>query len=329
MKLSVIMPNYNHGDRIGLALESILHQTRPPDEVIVVDDGSTDDSVREIERLMARHPQIRLHTNPENQGPVPTCNTAFRMATGDYIFGFPADDVVLPGWFAQADAMLRAHPGVGVCCGDFYMADVNSGQVQYFECAWSAEPAHYTPEQFAEALKGWWVPTFTSFMNRKALEEAGFYLDDLKWHCDWFLGLVTAFRHGLCHIPFPAAARRRHATAYGTKNRRDWTQQSQVLRNLLAHLKSDAYRDVLPHFIRSGAMLMFNDELDKLVMMNPDLWDIETLLLAGLPIWYRHQDCKRYREAMWEQAYAYDDSEKAARIREALQIAPQGDARDG
>ncbi len=317
MKLSVIMPNYNDGDRIGNSLTSILDQSRSPDEVIVVDDGSTDNSREVIRGLMKRYPQLSLHHHEENQGPVAACNTAFRLATGDYIFGFPADDVVLPGWFEQAEAMLKQHPGVGICCGDYYMVDVETGKVKEMKNGWGKAPAHYTPEAFAEVLKGWWVPSCASFINRQALKTAGYFLDDLKWHCDWFAYLVVAFRYGLCHISSPVIARRRHEDAYGTQNRRDWSVQSQVLRQILERLKSPGYRDVLPSFIRSGAMLFFNNEIDRLIMTNPEMWDMENLLLAGLPMSYRHQACKQHIDDMWKPGAAMADEEK---IREALGI---------
>ena len=57
--LSVVMPNYNHAKFLPRALDSLLGQTRPPDEILVLDDGSTDDSRAILERVAGREPLIR------------------------------------------------------------------------------------------------------------------------------------------------------------------------------------------------------------------------------------------------------------------------------
>jgi cellulose synthase/poly-beta-1,6-N-acetylglucosamine synthase-like glycosyltransferase len=61
--LSVAMANYNHGHFIETALTALTSQSLPPDEIVVVDDGSTDDSLEKISRLAAEHSSIRLITN--------------------------------------------------------------------------------------------------------------------------------------------------------------------------------------------------------------------------------------------------------------------------
>jgi glycosyltransferase involved in cell wall biosynthesis len=311
MNFSVIMPNYNHGDRIARALDSILAQSVQPMELIVLDDGSDDNSLDVLEEYARKYPVIRLERFPENRGAVAACNKLFRLASGEYIFGFPSDDIVLPGAFERAVEMLEKNPGAGVCCADYFMVDTNSGDLERYCMGFADEPCFLPPDEFAERLRGWWVPSFTSFIRREALSEAGFFLEDTQWHCDWLAYLTVAFRYGLCYIPTPLAARRRHADAYGSAGRRKSKEQDKVLRALLTHLKSDAFKDVMPRFARSGAMLFFNNELDKLVMSNPDMWDMETLMLAQLPIWYRMNVCKQQMDAIWDNRLDADSEHKS------------------
>jgi glycosyltransferase involved in cell wall biosynthesis len=70
--LSVVLPNYNHAKLIGRALEALLAQGRAADEIIVIDDGSTDDSVSVIDRFAAGAPSIRVLQNANNTGVIPT-----------------------------------------------------------------------------------------------------------------------------------------------------------------------------------------------------------------------------------------------------------------
>ena len=85
MPLSVILPNFNHGNVIARALSALLAQTPAAREIIVVDDGSTDDSVEIVEAMQRRHQSIRLIRNKTNQGIIASVKTALAVATGDYL----------------------------------------------------------------------------------------------------------------------------------------------------------------------------------------------------------------------------------------------------
>src|SRR5207248_9504456 len=95
-QLSVIIPNYNHGQYLPRCFESILKESWQPDEIVVVDDGSTDNSVEVIESYIRRHPQIRLAKNERNQGVLSTLNRGLGLeqpglTTAEYAH-FPAAD---------------------------------------------------------------------------------------------------------------------------------------------------------------------------------------------------------------------------------------------
>ncbi len=65
--LSVILPNFNHGALIARALSALLSQEPPPMEIIVIDDGSTDDSLTIIRQLAAESPMVRLWSIPKTE----------------------------------------------------------------------------------------------------------------------------------------------------------------------------------------------------------------------------------------------------------------------
>ncbi len=96
MTVSVIIPSYNRAQTLARALDSVLAQTLPPDEIILVDDGSTDDTAR----LLQQYPQVqRLYQ--ENQGVSAARNAGIRAATGDWIALLDSDDAWLPAKLAQ------------------------------------------------------------------------------------------------------------------------------------------------------------------------------------------------------------------------------------
>ena len=111
--ISAVVAAYQSEEWIAEALDAILGQTRPPDEVVVVDDGSTDGTGRELERYGRR---IRVVRRP-NGGCPAAFNTAFREARGDFVAMCGADDIWEPRkleW--QAEAIAR-HQGADVLFG--------------------------------------------------------------------------------------------------------------------------------------------------------------------------------------------------------------------
>src|SRR5690242_11859187 len=90
--LSVVLPNYNHADFLPGAVEGLLSQRRPADEIIIINDGSTDNSADLIADLAHAYPNIRAVFLKENRGVVACMNYGLTLAEGDYIYFCAADD---------------------------------------------------------------------------------------------------------------------------------------------------------------------------------------------------------------------------------------------
>src|SRR6185436_11843228 len=99
--LSIIIPNYNHGHCLPVAVNAILQQSAQPLEVIIIDDGSTDQSVEIIQELARRHPVIQFHHNEKNEGVLFTINRGIDLARGEYVFSSSADDEILPSFLEK------------------------------------------------------------------------------------------------------------------------------------------------------------------------------------------------------------------------------------
>src|ERR1700687_483080 len=105
--LSVVLPNYNHARFVGRALAALLGQQRTADEIIVIDDGSTDDSVRVIDGIAASAPAIRVLHNASNIGVIATLQRGLEAARGKYVYFAAADDWIFPDFFALALRRLQ------------------------------------------------------------------------------------------------------------------------------------------------------------------------------------------------------------------------------
>ncbi len=114
MTVSVIIPSWNRTDRLVAALESVRAQTLVPHEVIVVDDGSTDDT----RALLARDfPDVR-YIFQQNHGVSHARNTGIRAASGDWIALLDSDDRWEPGKLQAQQQALRANPAYKLCHSD-------------------------------------------------------------------------------------------------------------------------------------------------------------------------------------------------------------------
>lgn len=113
-KVSIIMPTYNNGKYIGEAIESVLEQTYPNWELIVIDDGSTDDTAEIVTGFA--EPRIR-YIRQANRGVCVARNVGVEAAKGDYIAFLDADDRYRPDKLSAQVAHLDTHPEIGLTYG--------------------------------------------------------------------------------------------------------------------------------------------------------------------------------------------------------------------
>jgi glycosyltransferase involved in cell wall biosynthesis len=115
-KVSVIMPCFNHGEFLPEAVGSVKNIKRDDIELIVVDDGSTDERTRkEIDKLCEHGIKV---IRQDNKGPAAARNVGIRASQGEYLFPLDADDRLRSGWINHGIGILDSDPGVGVVYGD-------------------------------------------------------------------------------------------------------------------------------------------------------------------------------------------------------------------
>ncbi|HVL68578.1 MAG TPA: glycosyltransferase family A protein [Vicinamibacterales bacterium] len=115
--VSVIMPAYNVGPYIGAAIESVLAQTFTDYELIIVDDGSTDDTAAIATRFVEKDSRITL-LRQENRGLAAARNTALRHARSELLALLDSDDLWAPEFLAAQIAVLTARPDVDIVTGN-------------------------------------------------------------------------------------------------------------------------------------------------------------------------------------------------------------------
>lgn len=191
--ISIVVPNYNMQNYLSLALRSALNQTVQDFEVLVVDDGSTDDSVSTVERMQKEDSRLQILVHQKNEGLSAARNTGIQGCRSKYVTFLDSDDLFARERVEVLCSRLDAGEGRSVVYTDW--VSVEAGEVR-MEAAQSV--VSFRPEGmiFPDLLAGRF--RFTGgliALPKKCFDEVGIYDESLRWaeDTDMVLRLSSRF----------------------------------------------------------------------------------------------------------------------------------------
>jgi glycosyltransferase involved in cell wall biosynthesis len=197
--VSIIIPNLNYGPYLKNAIDSALQQAYASIEVIVVDDGSSDDSGEVIASFGSR---IRSCWQ-ENAGPSSARNRGIGMAQGEYLLFLDADDWLLPNAVADLLRGFAAFPDSGLVFGDAELTNEDGAVIGKSVCQMASV-------SLAALLRRNPILTLTALVQRRSLERAGVFNPLFRHGEDYDLWLRIARRFPVRHVVCTVARRRNH-----------------------------------------------------------------------------------------------------------------------
>ena len=208
---SVIIPLYNKECEIEGTIRSVLSQTRLPDEIVVVDDGSTDRSAGIVQRIDS--PLIRLVAQP-NAGECAARNRAIAEARGEYLALIDADDEWEPGFLAEIEAMIGEFPGCGLYCTGFSVV-ADDGLFP----APGLERRGVVDNFFRDSAHRYIAIPSASCIPREVIDTVGGFPEGMKMAGDLYMWIKIARRYRVCYSPerlarYSKVASNRSATSY-------------------------------------------------------------------------------------------------------------------
>jgi glycosyltransferase involved in cell wall biosynthesis len=197
--VTVVLPTYNRAYCLRRSIDSVLNQTFSNFELIVIDDGSTDNTAELLASI--DDPRLRVLRHPTNKGVSAAINSGIRAAASDVIALQDSDDEWLPEKLAkQVSAITSAPAEVGVVYTDRWRIDGA-------EKTWSRAP-HFMPKDgliYQAALNGaiYNMANQCLMIRRKCFDQIGYFDENIRRHIDKEILIRLSLKYLFIHIPEP------------------------------------------------------------------------------------------------------------------------------
>ena len=259
--VSTVIPVYNRALLLPDSIDSVLAQTYRPIEIILVDDGSTDDTPGVLADLVHRWPDLFKVVRQPNAGPGPARQRGLDLATGEFVQFLDSDDLLLPEKFSCQVAALLAHPEAQICYGRSYEEDYSKRPVCREGPMRQTGRAHL--HLFPLLLVERWWTTSSPLYRRSLLQRLGpwrAWLNEEDWEYDARAGATGA---SLCWVDAAVSVRRihlatEHLSAGGTVDPRKLLHRAAARQSIFISALAagmDIHRPEMAHFARSAFLL--------------------------------------------------------------------------
>lgn len=267
-RVTVLMPVRNVAPFLDTAVESVLRQTFPDFEFVIVDDGSSDRSAAIAAGF--HDPRIRVVRNATSLGLARSLNRGLAMSRGEYVARFDGDDVCAPERLAAQVAYLDAHPGVAAVGAQAAMIDVDGRRI------WWASQRVPTTDLGVRWCQMFETPVIHgAAMFRRAVvqDELGGYDESFRVGEDADLWRRLARRHAIVNLPDSLVARRVHPWSTSSDRARGLHDDYIERKTAILHAEARAALgwDDLP--LRWMALWMQAND-DRVRMTPPDLAEL-------------------------------------------------------
>lgn len=281
--LSVVIANYNHACHISEALNAVLSQSFAPTEVIVVDDGSTDDSIDIVEGFRKSHTIVKLLRNDKNRGVTFSNSRGLETASGDYVYFASSDDMVLPGFFEKSMELLSQYPRAGLCHTELKML-----QGREYKFYLGRRQRFFSVDELTVIFKkrGYFTASgINSVIRREALLDSGGIIPQIGALWDVFAAMTVGARHGICYVPLPLVAIRTADDSYSGLAKRQGPVLRKILNEILCLLDTPAYKDFAEWVETTSVWPIFFPSMLYLLVRDTRRWRYLSLSLVRRALW--------------------------------------------
>jgi len=205
VRISVVVPVYNHAEYLAATIDSLIDQSLPAAEIILVDDCSPDRRVGDILSRYMERPGVKIMSHPRNMGISAALNTAIMASTGSFVAFVDCDDLLEPDALERVAMAIRAAPGVGFFYSDRLDIDEQGKPLMRWDFAGrSREPTY-------DALLQGMFTSHLKVVNRDYLLDVGLFKSRFDLTQDYDFSIRMAEKCRFLHIPEPIYRHRVHS----------------------------------------------------------------------------------------------------------------------
>ena len=268
--IAVVIPNYNDSDTLKQCLDSVLGQNDIPDQIVVVDDQSTDNSLEVIETCLRDTTNAELIVNPSRLGTMAALNAGLERVTADYALFLSSNDYLMPGIFERARSRIAADGCPGVWSAMVATVDENGRQSRLYPSpVISRKDSYLTPDQCRHmAMRiGHWFTGTTLVYHCETLRKVGGFDIAYRGLADMLAALTIASVKGASFSPEPFGVMRKHAGGLMTSTSADLHGLDEILERIVIvgprlspQLFTDKFCEIMQRRIRFTALRTFDNE---------------------------------------------------------------------
>ena len=226
--VSVICLCYNHSSFVKEAVQSVLQQTYPNVELILVDDASKDDSVAVIEALQKQYPAIKTILLTNNVGNCKAFNKGLAESKGEFIIDLAADDVLLPERIKKGIDFFQQSPDTGVIFSDAEWIS-EAGEHLYFHSDRFPHPLIPQGDVYLDLIEKYFICSPTMMFRRSVIEHLDGYDESLAYEdFDFWIRSSREFEFG--YMPEVMVKKRVVKNSMSKKQRASIKQQRSTFR---------------------------------------------------------------------------------------------------
>lgn len=275
------MTNYNHSRFLPERLRSILEQFSSEDELIIVDDASTDSSPSLLQSLAKKDPRIIFLQNSSNLGVVKSVNRALQACRGRYVASLAADDRILPGFIDKTLLILEQHPEIALCCSEcavsfdgFSGKDPTKIETTYL-IPNTQKPLVFHKDTIVKTFctTSFWIPGHTTIVRKEIFDLYSGFEERLGYLCDWFLFHQIALRHGAAYLPEALSVWRQEEKSF-SKPAASAREKRAFYLNLFEILSEPRYATLRPLFKKAGLLDYYIQSTFSSLVFNRKHWDL-------------------------------------------------------
>ncbi len=215
--VSIIVPTYNRSRYIVESIESLLNQTLPAKQLIVINDGSTDETEDKLKPFIESN-QI-TYLKVENGGKSKALNIAYPYVTGDYVWVFDDDDFAFSDTIEKHMRVFQQYPEIGFTCSNFYYgtSDRNDCIIQQKERKLLKIPPKKAGDVFYDLLDVCFIRHCDSIVKKTCYDQIGLFDEELIRSQDYDILLRLSANYKTVYVDKPTCILRHHEGVRGSK----------------------------------------------------------------------------------------------------------------